>query len=74
MNTLESHSIGFIGLGAMGQKMALHLLDKGYGLSVYDPNPNLNALTPLLERGAHSHNRSPMDANKASMRCPITPC
>ena len=50
---MTTPSIGFIGLGAMGQKMARHLLDKGFDLHVSDPNPQ--ALAPLLERGARSY-------------------
>lgn len=53
MTTPDTPSIGFIGLGAMGQKMARHLLDKGFDLNLFDPNPH--ALAPLLERGARSH-------------------
>lgn len=53
MTAIDTPSIGFIGLGAMGQKMARHLLDKGFSLSVFDPNPQ--ALAPLLERGARRH-------------------
>ncbi|NUU37840.1 NAD(P)-dependent oxidoreductase [Pseudomonas sp. C2B4] len=45
-------SIGFIGLGAMGQKMARHLLENGFDLCLFDPNPA--ALAPLLARGARS--------------------
>jgi 3-hydroxyisobutyrate dehydrogenase-like beta-hydroxyacid dehydrogenase len=52
MTTLDAPSIGFIGLGAMGHKMALHLLDNGFDLSLFDPNPQ--ALGPLLARGARS--------------------
>lgn len=58
-----SNTIGFIGLGAMGQKMALHLLDNGFGLSVYDPNPG--PVAALLERGARSH-RSPREVGDAA--------
>jgi 2-hydroxy-3-oxopropionate reductase len=50
---MTTPSIGFIGLGAMGQKMARHLLDRGFDLHVSDPNPQ--ALAPLLERGARSY-------------------
>ncbi|MGY2189750.1 2-(hydroxymethyl)glutarate dehydrogenase [compost metagenome] len=52
MTALDTPSIGFIGLGAMGQKMARHLLENGFELSLFDPNPV--ALAPLLERGARS--------------------
>lgn len=57
-----SKTIGFIGLGAMGLKMALHLLDKGFGLSVYDPNPH--AVATVLARGARSHS-SPQEVGDA---------
>lgn len=50
MTSLDTPSIGFIGLGAMGQKMARHLLDKGFDLALFDPNPL--ALAPLLAQGA----------------------
>ena len=53
MTTPDRPSIGFIGLGAMGQKMARHLLDKGFDLNLFDPNPI--ALAPLLAQGARSH-------------------
>lgn len=33
-------SVGFIGLGNMGNPMALNLLQKGYALTVFDMNPN----------------------------------
>jgi 2-hydroxy-3-oxopropionate reductase len=42
--------IGFIGLGAMGHPMALHLLEAGYALRVYARRPDQAA--PLLEAGA----------------------
>src|ERR1700681_886418 len=32
----QNSTIGFIGLGAMGQRMALRLLTKGFKLVVYD--------------------------------------
>jgi 2-hydroxy-3-oxopropionate reductase len=68
-----SETIGFIGLGAMGQKMAMHLLDKGFGLCVYDPDPA--AVAPLLERGARSHNspREVGDAAQNILVCVPTP-
>lgn len=48
-----STTIGFVGLGAMGLKMALHLLDKDFRLSIYDPDPN--AVATAVARGAQSH-------------------
>lgn len=72
-DSVSSETIGFIGLGAMGQKMAHHLLDKGYGLSLYDPNPQ--ALAPLLERGARNHDtpREVADHARIVLICVPTP-
>jgi 3-hydroxyisobutyrate dehydrogenase-like beta-hydroxyacid dehydrogenase len=42
--------VGLIGLGNMGQPMALRMLDEGVDLTVCDRNPA--ALAPLRERGA----------------------
>ena len=68
-----SENIGFIGLGAMGQKMAHHLLDHGFTLDLYDANPA--ALTPLLVRGARSHGspREVADAAEIVLICVPTP-
>ena len=68
-----SESIGFIGLGAMGQRMAHHLLDHGFGLEIHDPNPA--ALAPLLERGARSHSspKAVADAAAIVLVCVPTP-
>ena len=68
-----SERIGFIGLGAMGQKMARHLLDHGFGLDLHDPNPQ--ALAPLLARGARSHGspREVGDAAEIVLVCVPTP-
>ncbi|MNZ10270.1 2-(hydroxymethyl)glutarate dehydrogenase [compost metagenome] len=68
-----NESIGFIGLGAMGQRMARHLLEHGFGLELHDPDPQ--ALAPLLARGARSH-RSPRevaDAAQIVLVCVPTP-
>jgi 3-hydroxyisobutyrate dehydrogenase len=46
----ETASVGFIGLGGMGQRMAVRLLDVPGGLTVFDPD--LEAAAPLVERGA----------------------
>ena len=46
----EGLSIGFVGLGAMGGRMARLLLEDGCALAVYDTRPE--AVTPLAERGA----------------------
>lgn len=44
--------LGFIGLGAMGQPMALHLIEGGHALSVYARRAE--AMAPLVEAGAHA--------------------
>ncbi|MDH4652276.1 NAD(P)-dependent oxidoreductase [Pseudomonas sp. BN606] len=68
-----NESIGFIGLGAMGQRMARHLLDHGFGLELCDSNPQ--ALEPLLQRGARSHAspRAVADAAQVVLVCVPTP-
>lgn len=43
-------NIGFIGLGAMGRPMALHLVKAGYSVRVYARRPE--AAAPLVEAGA----------------------
>ena len=43
-------SVGFIGLGNMGNPMALNVLKKGYGLTVFDMNPN--AIQNVVAAGA----------------------
>jgi 3-hydroxyisobutyrate dehydrogenase-like beta-hydroxyacid dehydrogenase len=43
-------SVGFIGLGNMGNPMALNLLKKGYAVTVFDMNPK--AAANLIEAGA----------------------
>lgn len=45
-------NIGFIGLGHMGQPMAINLLKKGYHLTVFDLVPD--AIKKLQEHGAKS--------------------
>lgn len=42
--------IGFVGLGAMGGRMAATLLERGHELSVFDVRPD--AVKPLVRRGA----------------------
>ncbi len=42
--------LGFIGLGQMGRRMAIRLLDAGYSLTVFDRDEA--AIKPLVERGA----------------------
>ena len=45
-----SLSIGFIGLGHVGSKLAYHLLESGHSLNVLDLDPH--AAAPLLAEGA----------------------
>jgi 2-hydroxy-3-oxopropionate reductase len=45
--------IGFIGLGAMGRPMALHLLHRGYPLGIYARRPQ--TAVPLTAAGAISY-------------------
>jgi 3-hydroxyisobutyrate dehydrogenase-like beta-hydroxyacid dehydrogenase len=52
-------TVAFLGCGAMGAPMAERLIDGGYGLRVFDPNPA--AVEPLVERGAAAA-ASPRDA------------
>jgi 3-hydroxyisobutyrate dehydrogenase-like beta-hydroxyacid dehydrogenase len=47
-------AVGFIGLGAMGSRMARHLSDDGCKLAVYDARRE--AMLPLIERGAQACN------------------
>ena len=42
--------VGFIGLGNMGNPMALNVLKKGFGLTVFDKNPR--AMENLVQAGA----------------------
>jgi 3-hydroxyisobutyrate dehydrogenase len=46
----ERESVGFIGLGNMGSRMAGHLIDAGYPLAVFDLDAG--AVAALVERGA----------------------
>jgi 3-hydroxyisobutyrate dehydrogenase-like beta-hydroxyacid dehydrogenase len=50
--------LGFIGIGNMGLPMALRLIDRGYGLAVFDIRED--AVGPLVARGARAAN-SPAD-------------
>ena len=54
-------TVGFIGLGNMGQAMATNLIKAGYGLRVY--NRSAEKVRPLLEQGA-TLARSPADATE----------
>src|SRR4051794_36758435 len=51
-------TVGFIGLGAMGSRMAGRLLAAGYPLGVYNRTPD--RARPLAERGARVYD-SPRD-------------
>ena len=44
--------LGFLGMGAMGSRLAARLLDAGYPLTVYDRTPEHTQ--PLVQRGARS--------------------
>jgi len=50
--------LGLIGIGNMGLPMALRLIDRGHGLTVFDIREN--AVRPLVARGARAAN-SPAD-------------
>ncbi len=56
-------NVAFLGCGAMGAPMAERLIDGGYDVTIYDPNPAATA--PLVKRGA-SVARSPRDAAAAA--------
>src|SRR5579872_305089 len=47
---MNTQLIGFVGVGRMGGHMASRLLDAGYGLCVFDTNPEVTK--PLAARGA----------------------
>ena len=53
MNFPETKTVGFIGLGIMGQSMAGHILAAGYKLHVY--NRSRAKAEALIERGAVWH-------------------
>ncbi len=46
-----SEMLGFIGLGIMGQGMALNLLKAGFAVTVWNRNPA--KMQPLIDAGAH---------------------
>lgn len=52
---MNEKTIGFIGLGNMGQPMALNLLKAGYALKVY--NRTADKTAPLVAQGARSVSR-----------------
>ena len=45
-------AVGFIGLSAMGSRMARHLSDEGRELAIYDARRE--AMLPLIERSAQA--------------------
>jgi len=45
-----AETLGFIGLGNMGEPIALNLLEAGYGLRVYNRTPS--KMTPVAAKGA----------------------
>jgi 3-hydroxyisobutyrate dehydrogenase-like beta-hydroxyacid dehydrogenase len=47
---MAGETIGFIGVGRMGARMARRLMDAGHGLTVFDTDPAM--MRPFLERGA----------------------
>ena len=51
-----NETVGFIGLGVMGQPMAKHLLAKGYRLVVY--NRSRAAVDDLVRAGAGRRRRT----------------
>lgn len=46
----EKMRVGWVGTGVMGRSMALHLLDAGYSLTIY--NRTKEKAAPLMEKGA----------------------
>ncbi len=61
----------FIGLGAMGSRMAANLLKAGHEVTVYDPTPK--AAETLISSGARTA-ASPREAAKAqAFECPMVP-
>ena len=48
---MATESIGFVGVGRMGGRMARRLLDAGLDLTIYDTSETV--MRPLVERGAH---------------------
>lgn len=63
--------IGFIGLGAMGQPMALNLLKKGYKLMVYDIVTE--KMGPLTSQGAYPGSSAKDVANRCDRVITILP-
>ena len=48
---MAAESIGFIGVGRMGGRMARRLVDAGRDLTIFDTSKDM--MRPLIERGAH---------------------
>ena len=48
---MAEQTLGFIGVGRMGGRMARRLLDAGYALTIYDTSDQ--AATALVAQGAH---------------------
>jgi 3-hydroxyisobutyrate dehydrogenase-like beta-hydroxyacid dehydrogenase len=48
---VAKESIGFVGVGRMGGRMARRLVDAGLDLTIYDTSADV--MKPLVERGAH---------------------
>jgi 3-hydroxyisobutyrate dehydrogenase len=55
--------VAFLGVGNMGGRMARRLLDAGYDLTAYDPDPT--ALRALASAGARTA-ESPLDAGRST--------
>ena len=60
-----SEMIGFVGLGRMGARMCVRLLDAGHTLSVFDVNEE--AVAPLVARGANRAGSPAEVANTADL-------
>ena len=58
-------TIGFIGLGRMGNRMATRLINTGYSLAIHDANPA--AMAPLVARGARACATSAEVANQSGI-------
>ena len=58
-------TIGFIGLGRMGNRMATRLINTGYPLAIHDANPA--AMAPLVARGARACATSAEVANQSGI-------
>src|SRR5919204_1356437 len=63
MQSMQTETLGFVGLGTMGQPMAANLLGRGFPLVVYDVNPA--ALEPARAQGARAA-ASPRELGAAS--------